>query len=281
MSGNSSRLIAFSYFGGKNAFLDNIYENFPEQHYHFIDVFAVSFSVSLNKPFSKIDTVNDINSDIINFFRVLRDRPEELITLLRLTPVSRQEYDESWDIENCSEIEWARRFYVRIRQSFRSMGSNHQNKGWNMAKTQSRCERGETAIKWINGVEKLWDIIDRLKNIQIENRDFRVLIPAIDFDGAFFYNDPPYPDEVRNSKNDYKYEFTIKDHEELAELLHSIKGKAMISGYDGKTMERLYGDWRKVKFPVKANNIRHGKVQECIWMNYEIAVNHQAKLFNL
>jgi DNA adenine methylase len=225
-------------------------------------------SVVLNKKPSHIETVNDINSDIVNFFRVLRENPDDLIALLELTPVSREEYNISWDMTSCNEIERARRFYVRVRQSFRSLGAQSKNKGWNMAKTKSLTKKSETVSQWNNGIKKLLPVIERIKEIQIENRDYQTLIKKIDFPGAFFYCDPPYPDQVRNSKKDYKYEFSENDHYELSVLLHNIQGKAMISSYDGDLMNDLYFDWHKIKLPVLNNNMRHGRVQECLWTNY-------------
>lgn len=280
MSGNTSKIIAFNYTGGKFTITDKLEKFFPE-HIHFIDVFSGSGVVTFNKRPSKIETINDINGDIVNFFRVLRDNPYELYTLLYLTPTSRDEFDQSWNMEGCSDLERARRFYVRVRQSYFSMGAQNKNKGWHMVKTQSRSNMAETISKWKNAIQKLWPVIDRLTSIQIENRDFRELIQVLDFDGAFFYCDPPYPKEVRASYNDYRYELSDKDHYDLAEILHHIKGKAMISGYNGPIMERLYGDWFFQGFSIKQNNIRKKPVRECIWMNYDPSkINGKQTIFD-
>ncbi|MCB1305129.1 MAG: DNA adenine methylase [Leptospiraceae bacterium] len=282
MSGNSSKMIAFNYYGSKFTYVDWLQEHFPVNYrdLHFVDVFCGSMAVTLNKPYSKIDTANDINSEVVNFFKVLREHPEELITLLRLTPVSREEYDLAWIRDDSIDpIEKARRFYVRSRQSFYGLGSQRQNKGWYAAKTKSCSNFGETVNKWHNAIDKLWPVVDRLMHIQIENQDFRNLIPAMDFEGVFFYCDPPYPEECRNSKNNYQHEFEIRDHEELAGLLHAVKGRAMISSYDCPLMRRLYKDWNMAKAPVKRNNIRSGVVQECIWMNYSETVAYHGNQF--
>ena len=130
---------------------------------------------------------------------------------------------------------------------------------------------GETVSKWRNAIQKLWPVVDRLMLIQIEHLDFRDLIPRIDFDGAFFYEDPPYHEEARGSFNDYKHEFSDRDHEELAEINHHVKGKVMISGYDCDSMQRLYKHWNFYRLPMRQNNIRKKPVQECIWMNYDPA----------
>lgn len=151
------------------------------------------------------------------------------------------------------------------------MGAQRKNKGWHLAR-RSGVDTGETVSRWHNGIEKLDAVVNRLTHVQIENKDFRKLIPQMDFDGAFFYCDPPYHRESRCSFNDYKFEFTNEDHEELANILNNIKGKAMVSGYDCASMKRLYEDkgWRKISFQSKFNNLRFDQVQETIWMNYDI-----------
>lgn len=269
MSGNKNKIIAFNYFGGKFTWLDYLYQHFPNKFTHLVDLFAGSMVVSLNYKGNVIKTANEINSDITNFFEVLRNHEPELIRLLLLTPCSELEYNNSW--EPCfDKIELARRFYVRIRQSFFGLGAQRKNKGWHMAKQHVNAAGGETVSRWNNGIEKLHEVADVIRsNFQIVNSHYADCINKVDFSGAFFYCDPPYPLECRKSSNDYKFEFSDDDHRKLSEKLHTIKGKAMISGYDCNLMNELYGDWNKVKFPTKKNNIRSGDVQEVIWMNYQ------------
>lgn len=269
MSGNINKLIAFNYFGGKFTFLENLYAEFPGNFIHLVDLFAGSFCVSLNYVKPAIKTANEINGEVTNFYTVLREQEEKLLKLLYLTPVSEAEYNRCW--EPCEdEIERARRFYVRVRQSFFGLGIQRQNKGWHMAKTQLNCNRGETVSKWNNALEKLHQVAEAIrKDFQITNLDYKECINKTDFERAFFYCDPPYTKRSRTSFNDYKYEFTDENHFELAETLSNIKGLAMVSGYDCSLMNKLYKDWRKVKFPVKKNNIRSSEVQEVVWMNYD------------
>ena len=146
MSGNKSKIIAFNYFGGKFTWIEYLYRYFPEGFTHLVDLFAGSMVVSINYPGKVIKTANEINSDITNFFEVLRNHEDDLIRLLLLTPCSLQEYD------NCREysddnIEQARRFYVRVRQSFFGLGCQRQNKGWHMAKKKVLAQGGETALR--------------------------------------------------------------------------------------------------------------------------------------
>ena len=270
MSGNTSKKIAFNYFGGKFSWLDYLYDYFPTEFVHLVDVFGGSFAVSLNYNGKVIKTANEINTDITNFFQVLREHEAELLYLLELTPCSKEEYDRCWEATP-NRIEAARRFYVRLRQSFFSLGATRKNKGWHMAKTQYNASGGETVSKWNNALPKLHAVAKEIRSkFQITNYNFKECIDRIDFDGAFFYCDPPYPYETRASKNDYLFEFTTEQHEQLSKKLHNIKGLAMISSYNSEMYNELYSDWTKIEFPPKKNNIRSNEVQEVIWFNYPI-----------
>lgn len=276
MSGNSKKIIAFNYFGGKFTFLENLYSHFPDDFNHLIDLFAGSMSVSLNYKGRVIKTANEINGDITNFFEVLRNNEGDLTRLLLLTPCSELEYNNCWEYSP-DNIEQARRFYVRVRQSFFGLGAQRKNKGWHCAKMHVNAQGGETVSRWNNAIEKLHEVAEEIRsNFQITNLDYKDAIQRLDFDDAFFYIDPPYPLECRASSNDYKYEFCKESHIELAQVLHNIKGKAMISSYDCELYRELYGDWKMIKFPKKKNNIRSSEVQECIWINYDLKSN---KLF--
>jgi len=268
MSGNKNKLIAFNYFGGKFTWTNYLYSNFPTDFTHLVDLFAGSFVVSLNYNGKVIKTANEINSDITNFFEVLRNNESDLIRLLLLTPCSEPEYLSCWD-KSDDKIEQARRFYVRVRQSFYGLGAQRKNKSWHLAKRHVNASGGETVSKWNNAIEKLHDVADEIRsNFQIINGNYLDCIDRLDHSKAFFYADPPYPEESRKSKNDYKFEFSDDDHRALAEKLHNIEGLAMVSGYDCDLMNNLYGDFFKTKFPVKKNNIRSGEVQEVVWTNY-------------
>jgi DNA adenine methylase len=261
-----NRVVAFNYFGGKTTICKEIEELMPP-HRHYVEVFGGSMAVALNKRPAPITTVNDVNGEVINFFRVLRERPAELAMALALTPVSRAEYAEAWEkVEN--DLERARRFYTRIRQSFYGLGAGKKSKGWHFVKTIYYSLLPENVNKWRNGIEGLLQIAEIISAWQIECLDFRKLISVIDFEEAFFYCDPPYPKEARSSFNDYANEMSNQDHEELATALHSIKGLAMVSGYECPLMEELYAGWYKHLFRPTRGNIRNAERQECVWMNY-------------
>lgn len=274
MSGNSSKIIAFNYFGGKFTWIDHLYREFPQGFTHLVDLFGGSFVVSLNYQGKVIKTANEINEDITNFFEVLRDHEAELLGKLMLTPCSNAEYNKCWEIAE-DPIEQARRFYVRVRQSFFGLGAQRENKGWHMAKTKANCKGGETVSRWNNALDKLHRVAEIIReNYQITNFDYADCIDKLDFEKAFFYADPPYSKRSRASYHDYKFEFDDQQHHQLSAQLHNIEGFAMVSGYDCSLMNDLYHDWRKVKLPIKKNNIRSSEVQEVIWMNYERPISN-------
>ena len=140
MSGNRNKKIAFNYFGGKFTWIEYLYANFPAGFTHLVDLFAGSMVVSLNYHGNVIRTANEINGEITNFFTQLRDHEEELVRALLLTPYSEAEFDNSWITEDAalSDLEKARRFYVRVRQSFFGLGAQRQNKGWHMKSEAKR-----------------------------------------------------------------------------------------------------------------------------------------------
>lgn len=284
MSGNKSKLIAFNYFGGKFTYIDDIYPYFPlEKHFsHMCELFGGSGVLSINYKPNKplIRTINELNGDITNFFKILRDRHQELIEVLLLTPVSEQEYLNCF--EYCEDdLERARRFYVRVRQSFFGLGAQRKNKGWHMAKSKANSNGGESVSKWNNSIPKLMEVAELLaSNFQIINSDYTSAIDRVDTASSFFYADPPYPYITRSSSNDYKYEFSDQDHVELSKRLHAIKGYAMISSYESDLYSNLYSDWNFIKLPKKLNGIRTKQQHECIWFNYplELTVKQQLTL---
>ncbi|TQI71795.1 DNA adenine methylase [Gramella sp. Hel_I_59] len=279
MSGNSKKKIAFNYFGGKFSYIDEIYPYFPAEFVHLVELFAGSAVLSLNYEGNCIRTLNEINSDVTNFFTVLRDDRDELLTRLRFTPVSKKEYDDSWNCQSPDHVERARTFYVRLRQSYMGLGSQRRNKGWHLCRKSLYCNGGETVSRWNNSFEKLYEIAEILgSNYQITNYSYEECLERIDFPEAFFYADPPYPNESRSSHDDYKFDFTDADHYELAERLHEIQGKVMISGYNCDLMNELYADWEKVVLSTKRNNYRKTPVQECIWFNYPLSHTRKAQL---
>jgi DNA adenine methylase len=163
----SNQINTVPYLGSKFSVLPWLLPKLPHT-LSFTEVFGGSMVVMMNKEPCQIETYNDINSGVVNFFRVLRDYPEELISKLYLTPHSREEYDEAWENDQDDQIEKARKYFVRMRQSFYASGAQKQKKGWLSATRQTRCKVSEATNKYLTSVDGLHQIVERLKMIQIE-----------------------------------------------------------------------------------------------------------------
>ena len=261
-----------SWIGGKFFLVEKLLELIPK-HKVYVEVFGGAAHLLFAKdPFiSELEVYNDIDSGLVNFFRVLRDegKAKRLIEKVYLTPYSRGEYyycRETW--ESCEdEVERAYRWFVVAKMSFAGRFGNSW--GFNL-------ESRKLVKNWLNIPEKLIEVIERLKLVQVENRDFREVFKLYDSEDTFFYCDPPYLHEVRSRNNDYRYEMSIEDHKDLLSIILNVKGKVMVSGYDNELYKVLEENgWIKKSFKVKCHSQkkkdeRRDERIECVWMNYDI-----------
>lgn len=264
----STQINTVPYLGSKFSILPWLLPLLPRTK-SWVEVFGGSMVVTINREPMQIETYNDINGALVNFFRVLRDKGDELITKLYLTPHSRQEYEESWFSPDDTDVEQARKFFVRMRQSVLATGSQNQKKGWLSATRETRCKISEATNKYLKSVDGLHQIIERLKMIQIENRSYDFILTSYDTPDTLFYLDPPYDVEKRSGGSDYQFDFAEEDHYKLHELLLQVKAKAAISGYDSDFMKSLYKDFYYIPGPVRKNNRSKRTVRECLWTNYD------------
>ncbi|MUP44873.1 DNA adenine methylase [Gramella sp. BOM4] len=272
-------LIAFNYFGGKYTWLTELFKYAPN-HDYFLDLFCGSMAFTLNKKPSLMDTANDMDGDIFNFFSVLRDQPDELIRVLQLTSVSRLEYDSVFPIneEGISKVERARRFFVRCRMSFQGSGIKSST-GFNTCVKTSESGLSKNVAKFLSAVDKLPQVVSRLKRIQFENKDYRDIIDKFSGSEYFIYVDPPYELRTRNYKKWYNHEFTDNDHRELAEKLKSSDAKIMISHSLSAMYKELYSDWNFIQLPSRGYSMKNGKkTEECIWINYPLEETQLSQL---
>jgi len=263
------KLISFGWYGGKYSHLDWLLPLLPEAH-HYCEPFGGSAAVLLNKDPSPVETYNDMDGEVVNFFRVLRNRKEELIEAIGLTPFSREEFFLAvTDFgPHVPELERARRFFVRARQVRTGLAQTASLGRWANCKNTSRSGMSGVVSRWLGSVETLPKIAERLLRVQIENRPAREVIRLYDSPDTLFYCDPPYPHESRGDSKAYAFEMKDRDHEELSRLLRKIKGKAAVSGYRCDLMDTLYGEWRRVDAPAKKCHSVKGLRAETLWMNY-------------
>lgn len=264
-----NQIHAFNYLGSKFSVLPWLLPLLKHTK-SWVDVFGGTAGVTINRKPSPIETYNDINESLTNFFRQLRDHPQELIDLLYLTPHSRLEYENAWDTVLDSELERARKFFVRIKQSFLSTGSQKELKGWVSATKESRCKISEATSKWINGIDGLPLIIERMRTVQIECRPYDWIFNSYDTPETMFYCDPPYDKEFRSSSSDYMFDFTQDDHVKLYNCAKAAAGYVAVSGYNSDFMMDLYKGFHFTKGPIRKNNYSiNREVRECLWTNYD------------
>ncbi len=142
------KLIAFGWYGGKFSHLGWLLPLLPKTK-HFCEPFAGSAAVLLNREPSPIETYNDIDGEVANFFRVLRDQKEALIEAIGLTPFSREEFEKaiSEPVEELSGVEKARRFYVRARQVRTGLAQKASSGRWAHCRLTSRAA---ASAAWVN-----------------------------------------------------------------------------------------------------------------------------------
>ena len=219
-----------------------------------------SGAVFFRKTPSYIETINDVDCDIVNLFRVCRESPEELAVAINMTPFSRDEFIGCYEIAVDNPIERARRTIVRYHQSFGT--SNSSKTSWRNVQTYGgpRC-----ATMWNYLPGTVIEVCERLKEAQIENIDALKLIERYNNEKTLIYCDPPYLQELRK-KNMYAHEMNRDGHVQLLELLKESKSKVIISGYDSELYNELLKDWRTDERAAIAQMGLHRK--EKIWMNF-------------
>lgn len=263
------RLIAFGWYGGKFNHLNWLLPLLPKAH-HYCEPFGGSAAVLLNREPSPVETYNDIDGEVVNFFRVLREQKDALIEAIGLTPFSREEFARavSEPTKELFDLERARRFFVRARQVRTGLAQTASIGRWANCKRTSRSGMSGVVSRWLGSVKGLPEIAERLLRVQIENRPATEVIKLYDDKDTLFYCDPPYPHESRGDANAYGFEMTTEDHRELAQVLKRCKGKVAISGYRCEIMNNLYADWRRADAPEKICHSIKKPRQEALWMNY-------------
>lgn len=274
------RRIVFGWYGGKFSHLDWLLPLLPNCH-HYCEPFAGSGAVLLNRAPSPVETYNDLDGDVVNFFRVLRDRHEELIRAIALTPFSREEYHLAiyGNTQGVSDVERARRFYIRARQTRTGLAQTASLGRWANCKDTSRAGMSGVVSRWLGGVNALDDIAQRLIRVQIENRPAIDVIQLYDNAETLFYCDPPYLHVTRGDTNAYGFEMDEGQHREFAKVVNECRGKVAVSGYDHPLMDELFPSsrWFKILGLDKTIHSTKGTRKEILWTNYNL--KRQKSLF--
>jgi DNA adenine methylase len=268
----SKKVIAFGWYGGKFSHLDWLLPLLPKCH-HYCEPFGGSAAILLNRPPSPIETYNDLDGEVVNFFKVLREQKDKLIEAIALTPFSREEFAKACKLDiNLSDLERARRFYVRARQVRTGLAQTATIGRWANCKNTSRNGMSGVISRWFGGIEDLSFIAERLLRVQIENRPAIDVIQLYDSKETLFYCDPPYVHRTRGDTKSYGYEMTDNEHRQLAKVLNSAKGLVAISNYQCDLMDEIYPapKWEKHLSPLKTIHSTKDKRQEVLWVNYDV-----------
>lgn len=268
------------YHGGKWRMASWIVDHMPD-HRIYVEVYGGAASVLLQKPRVYAEVYNDLYSEVVNVFRVLRDpvQAEQLRQQLELTPFAREEFDRAH--EPCEDLlESARRTIVR---AFLGFGSASSNMDYTTGFRGKSFRSGTSpAWDWRNYPATIPAFVDRLRGVAIENRPALELIAHHDREDVLFYCDPPYVRSTRVANTDaYAFEMSDADHEALAERLHAVSGMVVLSGYDSPLYRRLYPDWPVFKRKVMAD--KAVPREECLWLSPRTAaeLNRRTTLMEL
>ena len=251
-----------SYLGGKSHLSKKIIERIPE-HTCYVEPFAGAAWVFFRKPESKVEILNDINSDLVNLYRIIRSHYDEFIRCCEFLPVSRQEHSEfraeKDSITTLTDIERAVRFYYHICCGFGGKLDTVFVAG-TTRKAKFRYERIKDKIAQAN---------QRLTGVVIENLNYDEIIKRYDREVTFFYIDPPY----YNCEDYYgKGIFSKDDFFKLSDLLKGIKGKFILSLNDTPEVRDIFKGFNmeEVEVPYSVSNLPEGrrKVGELLITNY-------------
>ena len=264
------KMIAFGWYGGKYVHLDFLLPHLPDDAEHFCDVYGGSAAVLINRLPAPVETYNDLDSDLVNFFAVLRDHPAQLMRQIGLTPFSRKELAKACQpAPDLEPLERARRFYIRARQTRTGLAQTSSEGRWARCVLTSRAGMAGAVSRWLGAVERLPEVAQRLQRVQIENAPALEVVQRYDTANTLFYLDPPYVHESRGDSAAYGHEMTDQDHRDLAAAMHAIKGRAVLSGYRTPLYDSLFADWHRIDADEKQCNSSKGKRVESLWMNFD------------
>ena len=249
-----------NYPGAKWGMASEIVAMMPN-HRSYLEPFFGSGAVLFNKPPSAIETVNDIDGEITNFFRVLREQTDELIRAISLTPYSREVFDDAHENRGVTEFDRAYRFAIRSRMGHGF--KTYQKTGFKIDRYAR--ERSYCVDVWNRMPSMLFEAAERLKHVQIENRPALDLIKKFNFSNVLIYADPPYLLNTRSGKQ-YRCEMDEQDHLELLAALRDHKGYVILSGYPSEMYDRELRGWSKIQR--KSYNQNSDQRTEVLWFNF-------------
>lgn len=247
--------------------LANMIVNLMPPHRSYLEPFFGSGAVLFNKTPSAIETVNDIDGDIVNFFNVIRECPQDLAERISFTPYSRDVFNDAHENRGEDPLDKAYRFAIRSRMGH---GFKTYEKTGFKIDVYAR-ERSYCVDTWNRMPKDILAAASRLKNVQIENRPALEVIRNFNHDNVLIYADPPYLLSTRGGKQ-YKHEMTEQDHIDLIAALREHKGYVILSGYPSELYDRELRGWNKLT--KRAYNQNSDARTEVLWCNFDSLMIH-------
>lgn len=269
--GNMPRRPALRYHGGKFRIAEWIVQHFPP-HLCYVESFGGAAGVMLKKERSYSEVYNDLDSEIVNFFRVLRD-PEtrkQLINAVKHTPYARDEFERAWE-QTEEPVERARRTAIRAQMGFGSAGAVKGSTGFRI---DTRRKYGTAQHLWLEYPGAISLAGERFEGVLIENRPAIDVIQQHDAPDTLHFVDPPYVHSTRvfRPSGGYRHEMTDDEHHQLLDVLQAVDGMVVLSGYKSDLYLDLLKDWEMRTTAARAASNKGGTTrQEVIWMNQACA----------
>lgn len=255
----------FRYFGGKYRLAPWIISHIPP-HEGYLEPCGGAASVLLNKPRARLETYNDGDSNVVNFFQMLRDRRDDLIRAIQLTPWARAEFELHYE-PTADRLEAARRFWVGCSMAITGMAFS--SSGMRMAhNTETMPNRPDARLTY----DHLYAVAQRFLGVQIENLPYEVVVEKYDHRDTLIYFDPPYVTGTREFTDLYVEEWTDEKHAEAAAIMRAAESKVLVSGYNCPLYEELYAGWPRVDRVTRANR---GQRVESLWLSPNIVTPNQ------
>ena len=258
-----------AYIGGKSKLSKQIIPLIPN-HHTYCEVFCGGAWIFFGKEPSKTEVINDLDSDLVSFYRVVQNHMEEFLKQFKWC-LSSREWFEDWKVQlsgqGLTDIQRAARYYYNQRLAY---GGRVRNRSFGMQSD------GPPRINLLRLEEEMSEIYLRLIGVHIENLSWKNLIPRYDGPDVFYYCDPPY-----YLCPDYKHNFALDDFKSLANTLANIKGKFMLSINDHQDIRAIFKSFyhKEVSLlytvgqkPVEAN--------ELIYSNYKLKDYREPTLFS-
>lgn len=252
----------FSYYGSKVRLAPWLASLLPP-HSTYIEPFAGSAAVLMVKPVSRVEVLNDLNGEVVNFWLVLRERTADLVKALMATPYARDEY-RACTVPATDELERARRFFVLTCQGFNSRTRSGGFSPAGPSKTKGPL--------FVRRVDRLREVADRIRAVEIENVDALTLINRWNREDTALYLDPPYVASTRETHGTYATENASGIfHTQLLAAVKEFRGSVVLSGYRSELYDEALSGWQRLDrdVPVATSNHQGTRRVECVWLNFD------------